>query len=228
MSFSEASKRPAGKRAQKRAAPRVDGNFPVFISRGRNTLKGESRNVSSTGLACTSRRPLPLSSTVRISLALPPQSDEPREGEVVCRAQVVRVESPRGKESRKTYLLAFNFYRMAKADRDKLDRFISEKLNQSGSSCGGIVSANAAISPNGIGCTSDSYIPLFHEVRINVSFFSGPEAQLSGQAISCSGVVVSCEKIHGTRRYWIELYFTDIERKHRLRLRRYFQGGALS
>jgi len=225
--LSEAEKGPA-REARMRASPRVDEVFPVFISRGRDTLRGKSRNVSTTGLACTSNRPLPLSSTVQVSLSLPPRSASVRPGEVVCRAQVVRVESPRSKEGSKGYLLAFNFHRMAKADRDELERFIAEKINQSGSSSGGIVSADAAISANGIGCSSDAFIPLFHEVQINVSFVQGEGVDRPDPAIQCSGVVVSCEKIDGTGQYWIELFFTDIARKDRLRLRRYFQYDALS
>ncbi len=211
-----------------RAAPRVDGIFPVYISSGGDTLRGQSRNVSSTGLACTSDQPLPLSSTVQISLALPPRPSAPREDEVVCRAQVVRVECPRAKGGSKGYLLAFNFHRMAKADREKLERFIAGKINQSGASPGGIVSADAAISSNGIGCSSDAYIPLFHEVQINVSFSSERPAGRPDPAIRCSGVVVSCEKLNDTGQYWIELFFTEIARKDRLRLRRYFQNGGLS
>ncbi len=211
-----------------RASPRVEEIFPVFISRGRDTLRGQSRNVSATGLACTSDQPLPLSSKVQISLALPPRSSSLRPGDVVCRAQVVRVESPRGKGGAKGYLLAFNFNRMAKADRDKLERFIAEKMNQAGASSGGIVSADAAISSNGIGCSSDAYIPLFHEVQINVSFSPERPEVRPDPAIRCSGVVVSCEKIGDTDQYWIELFFTDIARKDRLRLRRYFQNGSLS
>jgi len=204
----------------------VSERFPVKISAGGKTYRGTSFNVSLGGLACSSPVPLPISTPVKIDLILPaagsPASDIP----VICRAKVVRTEPP-GRSGPTDYLLAFNFGKMSNKDRQELDAFISRKLSPSSRKNEAIMTGVADLSANGIFCKSDTYIPTFREVEINVIIPDQASSRSRSKGIRCSGVVVKCEKEKAGERYEVALYFTDINISDRTRIRKYLKNKSM-
>ncbi len=74
-----------------------------------------------------------------------------------------------------------------------------------------VITGPANISPNGISCKSDTYIPPFREVQINIAVPRDGGSGSPKVPIRCSGVVVKSEKEPGGNRYDVYLYFTDLD-----------------
>lgn len=216
--------RRSGPRRERRANPRVAERFPVKISTGGKTYRGLSCDVSLGGLACSSPVPLPVSTQVKVDLILPVAGDPASDSPVICRAKVVRTESP-GESGLKDYRLAFNFGKMSKKDRQELASFISRKLSSPRPGNEAIMTESADISANGIFCKSDTYIPTFREVEINVIIPDHTSSDSRKTDIRCSGVVVRCEKERTGDHYEVALYFTDINLSDRARIRKYLRTG---
>ena len=210
---------------EKRANPRVKERFPVRIISGGKTYRGMSCDISLGGIACKSPVSLPVSTSVRVDLILPGSHTSPSQREVVCRAKVVRREQP-GESGVKDYRLALGFNKISKKAQQGLADFIWRKLSSRPGQEVGIMTEPADISTNGISCKSDSFIPPFHEVQINVIIPFGDHPRPRKTTIQCSGVVVSCEKEKSGGRYDVSLYFTEIKRSDRKFLRDYLSYPA--
>ena len=101
---------------------------------------------------------------------------------------------------------------------------MKDEVSESGVQEGAKIVAGATnISPYGISCKSDAYIPPFREVQINVVVPGG-----RGTPIHCSGVVVKSEKEKKGSRYDVHLYFTDMDDNSRRRLKKYLKTASAS
>ena len=176
---------------EKRAAPRVRERFPVKITSGGKTFRGESHDVSMNGLACSSPLPLPVSTPVNINLILPMVKRSDSSGETACRGEVVRVESQAGRKISGEYRLALNFLELSDRSRRRLEEFIERKLKSDDSSAPEILTRLADMFQHGVTCNTSVFIPPFHEVEINILF---EEEEDKSPGIRCSGVVVDCEE----------------------------------
>lgn len=103
---------------------------------------------------------------------------------------------------------------------DKLDKLENESAKAK------VVTGPANVFPNGISCKSDTYIPPFREVQINLVFPAGQKYPPDEKSVQCSGVVVKSEKEVNGDRYDVHLYFTDICDEARQRLERYLKVGV--
>jgi len=122
---------------------------------------------------------------------------------------VVRSEPPAGADN-KDYRLAFGFDQMSEKAREILEAFIFRRLPLPPLGEGGVKTETADIFAHGISCKSETYIPPFHEVQIQVSIPSPNSSEGRKKTICCSGVVVKSEKEAMGDRYNVDLYFTDI------------------
>jgi len=177
---------------EKRATPRVKESFPVKISKGSKTYQAVSCDISLGGLACNSPVPLPVATPVRVDLILPDPKSSSSRREIICQAKVVRSEPPAGADN-KDYRLAFGFDQMSEKAREILEAFIFRRLPLPPLGEGGVKTETADIFAHGISCKSETYIPPFHEVQIQVSI---PSPNSSEEAMG--------------DRYNVDLYFTDI------------------
>ncbi len=88
-----------------------------------------------------------------------------------------------------------------------------------------VITGPANISPNGISCKSDTFIPPFREVQINVVVPCDGRSGSPEVPICCSGVVVKSEKEPDGDRYDVYLYFTDMDAGARRRLEKYLEAA---
>lgn len=197
---------------EKRVAPRVRERFPVKITSAGKTYRGESYDVSMSGLACSSPLPLPVSAPVTINLILPAAGPSDSAGEASCRGRVVRVECPANRKSHDGYRLAFNFSELSALSRRRLERFIEERLESDNFSSREILTRLDSIFRHGITCRTSVFIPPFHEVEVNILI---DRTKSDSPSINCSGVVVNCEEDESGSGYLVDLYFLDMEAQDR-------------
>jgi len=205
---------------ERRAYPRIREKFPVEISSNGTTYRGLTCDISEDGLSCRTDMPVPDSGQVEIDMFLPD-----REGEkLVCKARTVRKDSISGKPEENDNLTAFNFSEMSDEDRKILKDFIDTKRAEGKLNSLDIIPERADIFSNGISCLSDTYIPPFREVEINVFLPESGTASPADTAIKGSGVVVKSEKEEEGERYNVQLYFTDIADSDRQLLQEYINN----
>ena len=200
------------KEKEKRVAPRVRERFPVKITSAGPTYRGESYDVSMSGLACSSPRPLPVSTPVTINLILPAAGLSDSAGETSCRGRVVRVEYHSKRKSPDGYRLAFNFSELSVHSRRRLERFIEKRLESGDISSREILTRLESIFHHGMTCRTSVFIPLFHEVEVNILV---DQTKSDSPSINCSGVVVNCEEDESGSGYLVDLYFLDMEAQDR-------------
>ena len=204
---------------ERRTYPHVREAFPVMISNNGETYRGLVCDISANGLSCSSDSPLPVSGEVSIDMFLPDREG----GKLVCQARMVRTENGSDETGTDDNLTAFNFTEISPADRGRLEKFIAEKQNGGSLNNLDIIPHRADIYPNGISCVSDTYIPPFREVEINVFLPENAGFQKPNSAIKGAGVVVKSEKEAEGDRYNVHLYFTDIADSDRRLLQEYIK-----
>ena len=205
---------------ERRAYPRIREEFPVEISSNGTTYRGLTCDISEDGLSCRTDMPVPESGQVEIDMFLPD-----REGEkLICKARTVRNDPTPGQPEESDNLTAFNFSEMSAKDRKILKDFIDTKRAEGDLNSLDIIPERADIYSNGISCLSDTYIPPFREVEINVFLPEDGADKANNTAIKGSGVVVKSEKEDEGERYNVHLYFTDIADSDRQLLREYIEN----
>ena len=138
-----------------------------------------------------------------------------------CRARVLRSEDRGNGEE---YRLAFGFDRLTPEARVVLNEFIARKLSNDSPGDQAIMTDQIDICANGLSCKSETFIPPFREVRINMLI---PSERDGGHhdTVECSGVVVRCDPEEAGGRFDVDLYFTDITEAGRLLLQSYLKDS---
>ncbi|MDP8248604.1 MAG: PilZ domain-containing protein [Candidatus Tritonobacter lacicola] len=230
---------------EKRRAPRVRVRVPVKLAAkgGRDPISARTLDLSYSGAYCRVGRFIPLNSEVDVELGLPGS-------DVLCKGIVVRNKKRSGgdqygialffsdiSDSGQRHIVDFIDGRLQSAGikprsaRKKVRDFIGEKSYVSrrkglevNSAKFRVLKGDVAISSNGLSCQVDRKVPLFKEIAVNIVL---PSEKRPGtvEAIQCSGVVVSCDKVRGKDCYDLAIYFEGLPGKTRARIDSFTRSG---
>lgn len=90
-------------------------------------ITAETLNLSSNGLLCRVKKPIPLMTQTEIILLLPQRSKRGQERQIRAKGVVVRAEK---EDEMDRYRLAIFFTEMSKSNKELFETYIRERLNK--------------------------------------------------------------------------------------------------
>lgn len=83
-----------------------------------------------------------------------------------------------------------------------------------------VLGKQISLSKNGICCQTNRSIPLFREIAVNLVLPPRPEDEKKGrvEAVQCSAVVISCDKVPRSKKYDMAAYFLGLSKEQKERL----------
>ncbi len=205
----------AESKLDRRVSPRVAGNFRVRVGCYEGEFTAPGCDLGAESVSCTLPGGIKVSAPVELNISLPlPEAGEV--SEIRCRGELVRKEAPGGGQDQAK--VVFRLDEMAPEDRLEIESYIAGRADHPASP-DRVNLVGMKLEPNGFWALSDTYLPLYHEIRINFTF-SGEEK------VECSGIVVKCERKSASVPFEVVFFFTDMAASARERIGKYLSARA--
>ena len=126
------------KGVERRAFPRVKAGFPVKFAAEESGIMAHAEDISYSGVYCVVNKFIPLYTKVFLALFVPLFKGKDRvEERMDCEGVIVRAEAIQPEEKEPVYRVAIFFSEIHQKDKQKIARYVEERLEESQNNQGG-------------------------------------------------------------------------------------------
>jgi c-di-GMP-binding flagellar brake protein YcgR len=116
---------------ERRKFQRIVGSLPLKLGGEEVDIVTETVNIGGGGLYCKVNKYIPVMTKFKVIMLIPEQNKKGKKlNRIDCEAIVVRIEPEYPEENRKEYNIALFFNQISKQDRQKIEKYVSEKKQE--------------------------------------------------------------------------------------------------